>query len=123
MKADNLLPLDLTPICFQVPSFENFFNDDSIGSYLRNPFGEDFIKLEIDQNNFRTNKTKVVMMMVIMMIMLMMVIINDDDYEDIIKLETKTASEHTRLRWHSILVVISPDPLAIIPRTGLDDPL
>ena len=42
-----------------MPSFENFFNDDSIGSYLRNPFGEDFIKLEIDQNNFRTNKTKV----------------------------------------------------------------
>jgi len=42
----------------KVPSFENFFNDDSIGSYLRNPFGEDFIKLEIDQNNFRTNKTK-----------------------------------------------------------------
>ena len=43
----------------QVPSFENFFDDDSIGSYLRNPFGEDFIKLEIDQKSFRTNKTKV----------------------------------------------------------------
>jgi len=42
----------------KVPSFENFFSDDSIGSYLRNPFGEDFIKLEIDQSNFRTNKTK-----------------------------------------------------------------
>ena len=97
MIADNLLPLDLSPIGFQVPSFENFFNDDSIGSYLRNPFGEDFIKLEIDQNNFRTNKTKVVMMMVMVMITLMMVIINndddDDDYEDIIKLETKTAPE------------------------------
>ena len=42
-----------------MPSFENFFDDDSIGSYLRNPFGEDFIKLEIDQKSFRTNKTKV----------------------------------------------------------------
>ena len=44
-----------------MPSFEDFFDDDSIGSYLRNPFGEDFIKLEIDQNNFRTNKTKVML--------------------------------------------------------------
>ena len=42
-----------------MPSFETFFDDDSIGSYLRNPFGEDFIKLEIDQKSFRTNKTKV----------------------------------------------------------------
>ena len=50
-----------------MPSFENFFSDDSIGSYLRNPFGEDFIKLEIDQNNFRTNKTKVELNTLIML--------------------------------------------------------
>ena len=55
-----------------MPSFENFFSDDSIGSYLRNPFGEDFIKLEIDQNNFRTNKSKVIMVLVI----------GDDDDDD-----------------------------------------
>ena len=64
--------------CFQhlkVPSFENFFSDDSISSYLRNPFGEDFIKLEIDQSNFRTNKTKVIMVLVMIMAMMAATII------------------------------------------------
>lgn len=58
-----------------MPSFENFFSDDSIGSYLRNPFGEDFIKLEIDQSNFRTNKTKVIMVLVMIMAMMAATII------------------------------------------------
>jgi hypothetical protein len=39
-----------------VPSFENFFNSQK--NYLENPFGGDFIKLEIDRDRFDTNKTK-----------------------------------------------------------------
>ena len=39
----------------EVPSFENFFSNQN--SYLDNPFGGDFIKLEIDPDRFDTNKT------------------------------------------------------------------
>jgi len=39
-----------------VPSFENFFSNQK--NYLDNPFGGDFIKLEIDRDRFDTNKTK-----------------------------------------------------------------
>jgi len=37
------------------PSFENFFKKQN--NYLDNPFGGDFIKLEIDRDRFDTNKT------------------------------------------------------------------
>jgi len=39
-----------------VPSFKNFFNSQN--NYMENPFGGDFIKLEIDRDRFDTNKTK-----------------------------------------------------------------
>jgi len=38
-----------------VPGFDNFFSKQK--SYLDNPFGGDFIKLEIDRDRFDTNKT------------------------------------------------------------------
>ena len=38
-----------------VPSFQNFFGNQK--NYLDNPFGGDFIKLEIDRDRFDTNKT------------------------------------------------------------------
>ena len=71
-SVDGSVPFNEVFHHLQVPSFENFFSDDSIGSYLRNPFGEDFIKLEIDQSNFRTNKTKVIMVLVMVMAITMM---------------------------------------------------
>lgn len=37
-----------------IPSFGNFFDQDQ---YIDNPFGKDFIKLEIDVEKFGTNKT------------------------------------------------------------------
>ena len=74
-SVDGSVPFNEVFHHLQVPSFENFFSDDSIGSYLRNPFGEDFIKLEIDQSNFRTNKTKVIMVLVMIMAMMAATII------------------------------------------------
>ena len=38
-----------------IPSFDNFLGSKK--SYLKNPFGGDFIKLEIDHDRFDTNKT------------------------------------------------------------------
>jgi len=45
--------VDSDPV--DVPSFDNFFQNQN--SYLDNPFGGDFIKLEIDTERFDTNKT------------------------------------------------------------------
>jgi len=48
----------------QIPSFENFFKDkfnkedDDDRKYLGNPFGDSFIKMEIDPTKFKTNKTR-----------------------------------------------------------------
>ena len=38
----------------EIQSFGNFFDQDQ---YVDNPFGKDFIKLEIDVDRFGTNKT------------------------------------------------------------------
>ena len=38
----------------EIKSFGNFFDQDQ---YVDNPFGKDFIKLEIDVDRFGTNKT------------------------------------------------------------------
>ena len=35
-------------------SFDKFFNENQ---YIDNPFGKDFIKLEVDLDRFDTNKT------------------------------------------------------------------
>ena len=35
-------------------SFDKFFNENQ---YIDNPFGKDFIKLEVDLERFDTNKT------------------------------------------------------------------
>ena len=40
-----------------IPSFDNFFKQNK---YVDNPFGKDFIKLEVDLDNFSTNKTSMV---------------------------------------------------------------
>ena len=37
-------------------SFEDFFKDND-NQYVDNPFGKDFIKLEVDLDRFDTNKT------------------------------------------------------------------
>jgi len=46
----------------QIPSFENFFKDkfnkEDDTKYLGNPFGDSFIKMEIDPTKFKTNKTR-----------------------------------------------------------------
>lgn len=40
----------------KMPSFDKFVQESE--KYLNNPFGSDFIKMEIDQSKFKTNQTK-----------------------------------------------------------------
>jgi len=47
--------IDETRTSGEIPSFDGFFDEDM---YVDNPFGKDFIKLEIDHDRFDTNKTK-----------------------------------------------------------------
>ena len=43
----------------RAPGFDSFHRQEEEGEkYLENPFGDDFIKLEIDRDRFDTNKTK-----------------------------------------------------------------
>ena len=46
--------IDETRPSGKIPSFDGFFEEDM---YVDNPFGKDFIKLEIDHERFDTNKT------------------------------------------------------------------
>ena len=46
----------------EIPSFSNFFDSEK---YIDNPFGKDFIKLEIDVDRFSTNKTSMIMILFI----------------------------------------------------------
>ena len=52
-----------------IPSFDNFFKQNK---YVDNPFGKDFIKLEVDLDKFSTNKTSMVK-----------ITINDHDHKSI----------------------------------------
>ena len=47
------LNLDQDP---DLASFDDFFKDND-NQYVDNPFGKDFIKLEVDLDRFDTNKT------------------------------------------------------------------